>query len=132
MRAHGIAIGLGLAVAALAACSSSTSPSSNGTTPPGGGSNNTITANYSSTAGNYGSGGSTNWWFAPTPDTVAAGSTVTFSWSGAQHNIHWDTQGAPDSVATTSNSSATLTFPTKGTYNYHCTIHNMTGVVVVQ
>jgi plastocyanin len=36
-------------------------------------------------------------------------------------------------VATTSNGSASRTFPTAGTYPYHCTIHSgMNGEVKVQ
>jgi plastocyanin len=131
MRVHGLTVGLSLLLAAgIAACSSSTAPSNNGSNP-GGGSSNTITANYSVSGGSYGSGGSANWYFAPTPDTVSAGTAVTFSWSGAQHNIHWDTPNSPDSIPTSSNESTSLTFSTAGTYNYHCTIHSMSGVVVV-
>jgi plastocyanin len=134
MRRHGLTIGLSVAVAAgLAACSSSTSPNGSGVAPAGGGSSNTITANYSTSGGSYGSGGSASWYFAPTPDTVAAGSSVTFQWSGgAQHSIHWDAVAAPvDSVPTSNNASVSRTFTTPGTYSYHCTIHPMSGMVVV-
>ena len=89
--------------------------------------------NYSTSGVSYGSGGSANWYFAPTPDTVAAGTSVTFTWSGgAQHNIHFDAVAAPeDSIPTSNSSSVSRTFTTPGTYNYHCTIHPMSGVVVV-
>jgi hypothetical protein len=128
MRARGVMVGLSVIVAAgLAACSSSSAPSNNGGGAVGG-SNNTITA--SST---YNGNGTYNWYFAPTPDTVAAGTAVTFTWSGAMHSVHFDAvANAPDSVPTSSGGSFSRTFTTPGTYNYHCTIHPMSGVVVVQ
>lgn len=132
MRVHGLTAGLGLILAAgFAACSSSSSPSNNGTNP-GGGASSTITANYTVTGGSYGSGGSANWFFSPTPDTVTAGSSVTFTWSGAQHNVIWDTPNSPDSIPEMGSASVSRTFSKAGTYNYHCTVHNMSGVVVVQ
>ena len=128
MRIHGLTIGLTLSLAAaLAACSNSsgTAPSG-GTTNPGGGSSNTITANYALTGSTY------SWFFAPTPDTVAAGGAVTFSWNNAQHNITFDpVAGAPQDVPTSNNANVSRTFMTPGTYNYHCTIHPMSGVIVV-
>lgn len=130
MRVHRLTTGLTVILAAaVAACSSSTAPSNNGGGVPGGASSNTITASYTSSNGSYGS--SSTWYFAPTPDTVAAGAAVTFTWSGAQHNVHWDTPNSPDSIPESGSASVSRTFTTAGTYNYHCTIHNMSGVVVV-
>jgi plastocyanin len=133
MRVHGLTIGLSVVVAAgLAACSGTTAPTSSGGAPPGGGASATITANYNP-SGSYGSTGANAWYFSPVPDTVAAGTPVTFQWSGgAQHNIHFDAVPAPvDSVPTSNSGSASRTFTTPGTYSYHCTIHPMSGVIVV-
>jgi plastocyanin len=133
MRVHGLTAGLSVILAAgLAACSSSTSPSNNGSGGGnnGGGESNTVTASYTSNNGAYGSG--STWYFSPTPDTVAAGTAVTFTWSGAQHNVHFNSAAnAPDSIATSSSATVSRTFTTAGTYNYYCTIHNMSGVIVV-
>ena len=133
MRIHGLAIGLGAVVAAgLAACSSSSTAPSGSGAPQGGGSNSTIMAGYSSGGGGAYGGGSASWWWSPSPDTVAAGTSVTFQWSGAQHNVHWDTApSAVDSVPTANSSSAARMLSTPGTYSYHCTIHSMSGVIVV-
>ena len=133
MRAHGTAIGLTLAVAALAACSSSTAPNTGGGGGGGGGaSSNTITASSQTTGGGaYGSGG--NYYFSPTPDTVKAGTAVAYVFGSVTHNVHFDAvANAPDSIASSTNTSVNRTFGTAGTYNYHCTIHNISGVVVVQ
>jgi plastocyanin len=131
MRAHGTAIGLTLALATLAACSSSsTAPNGGGGGGGGGASSNTITASSQTTGGAYGSGG--NYFFSPTPDTVKAGAQVTYAFGSVTHNVHFDTSPAPDSIPASSNTSVNRTFATAGTYNYHCTIHNISGVVVVQ
>ncbi|HUQ20250.1 MAG TPA: plastocyanin/azurin family copper-binding protein [Gemmatimonadaceae bacterium] len=76
--------------------------------------------------------------FVPANITVPSNTTVTFSnTSTVDHEIVFD---AP-LPATTANiglvsygSSATRTFATVGTYNFHCTIHpsTMVGKVVVQ
>lgn len=108
---------------AAAACSSSTSPSNNGNGT--GGHSLTIDAN-------------TNLTFRPTPDTVAAGSMVSFAWHSVAHNVQFDTPGAPASIGTGlqgfTSGDSTRVFPTAGTYNYHCRIHglSMSGVIVVQ
>jgi plastocyanin len=133
MRVHGLTVGVAVMLAAgLAACSSSsTAPSNNGGGGQGGGASNTVTAYYGTTGG--GAYSSSSWYFAPTPDTVTAGTAVTFMWSGAMHNVHFDAvANAPDSIATSNSASVSRTFTTPGTYNYTCTIHNMSGTVVVQ
>jgi plastocyanin len=136
MRAHGFIVGLAAAlVAGVAACSSSTAPSPNGGTGGGtsGTSSNTITASSTTTGGGaYGSGSGGNYFFSPTPDTVAAGTSVTYMFGSVAHNVHFSAvAGAPDSIQTSSNTSVSRTFPTAGTYNYMCTIHHFSGIVVV-
>ncbi len=130
MRAHGTTIGLTLVVATLAACSSSTAPNSSGG-GGGGGSSNTITASSQTTGGGaYGGGG--NYYFSPTPDTVTAGTAVTYAFGSVAHNVHFDAvANAPDSIPKSMNANVNRTFTTAGTYTYHCLIHGISGVVVV-
>jgi plastocyanin len=132
MRGQGITIGLSLAVAVLAACSSSTAPNGGGGGGGGGGSSNTITASSQTSGGGaYGGGG--NYYFSPTPDTVSAGTQVTYQFGSVTHNVHFDAvANAPDSIPASMNTSVNRTFTTAGTYNYHCSIHNIAGVVVVK
>jgi len=98
-----------------------------GPSATGGGHSNTI--NIVAQSGSYGGG----YTFAPTPDTVAVGSVVTWVFGSVQHNVTFTSQ--PDTVsniAATMNTSVGRT-PTKaGTYNYTCTIHNFSGVLVAK
>ena len=71
--------------------------------------------------------------FNPTPDTVAVGTMVTYMFADVAHVVHFDVAGAPTNISATMNASVARTFPTAGTYPYHCTIHPyMHGTVVVQ
>jgi plastocyanin len=75
----------------------------------------------------------------PAVDTIAAGSTVTWTWAtNGQHSIQ-STGAVPaifrnSVVMTASGSTYSVTFNTPGTYTYDCMVHGsaMTGVVVVQ
>jgi plastocyanin len=112
---------LAAAAAAGLACSSG------GTGPkgPSGGHSDTITV-----SDNLGPSG--NYFFNPTPDTVAAGN-VTWMFGTVTHNVHFE--GGPfaaDSIGASSNTFGTLTLTTTGTYIYHCTIHNFSGTLVIQ
>jgi len=72
-------------------------------------------------------------------DTVAAGSTVTWTWATAgEHSIQSSGQ-APNFfrnsvIMTAMGSTYSVTFNNPGTYPYQCMVHGaaMTGVVVVQ
>ena len=86
--------------------------------------------------------------FSPADITVAAGTTVRWTWdtcsggpdpytgAGGQtcvdHSIVWD--GAGTASPTQSQGTYQRTFDTGGTYAYHCAIHGaaMSGKVVVQ
>jgi plastocyanin len=76
-----------------------------------------------------------NNFFAPTPDTVSAG-TVTFTWAAGAitHNVTWQT--GPGTLPVNSTSKASGDYQAlvqAGTYTYHCTIHGgMNGTLVVQ
>jgi plastocyanin len=126
MRPHVRLLTLAVAAIGAAACSSSTSPGGGSV----GGHSLTITASSTTTGGSYGSGG--NYFFNPTPDTVPAGSTVTFAFGSVAHSVHFDVAGAPDSVPTVMNTSAQRLFPTAGMYPFHCSIHNFHGLLVVK
>jgi plastocyanin len=75
----------------------------------------------------------------PAVDTVAAGQTVTWTWTGTGATPHSVlSQGTPSfaSSATLTGSGMTysVSFATPGTYHYQCAVHGsaMTGTVVVQ
>jgi plastocyanin len=126
MRGRGAAVSFVFAVGAITvACSSSTGPGGSI-----GGHSATIVASATTTGGSYGSGG--NYFFSPSPDSVAAGTAVTYSFGSVTHNVHFDAvTNAPDSVPASANTNVQRTFTTAGTYTYHCLIHNISGVVVV-
>ena len=70
--------------------------------------------------------------FSPAATTVPVGTTVTWTWNGAnQHNVTFDdgTKSATQSAGTFDRK-----FDAAGTYKYHCTIHGtaMSGTVTVQ
>jgi len=71
--------------------------------------------------------------FSPAALSVAAGTTVTWSWAAGavEHNVTFDDG---QSSATQSSGSFPRTFSAAGAYPYHCTIHGaaaMSGSVTV-
>ncbi len=133
MRPQALVVGTVIAaVCAVTACSSASSTSPGGGS--GGGNSTTITGSTTTTGGAYGSGG--NYFWTPNPDTVTAGSVVTFSMGGVPHSVHFTSvpSGAttPDSVALMSNGSATRTLTTPGTYTIECFNHFFSATVVVK
>ena len=84
----------------------------------------TGTASVAATASNQ---------FTPATVTVTRNGSVTWSFA-AQHNVTFDTQGAPAGIPTRDTGTASITFPTAGSFAYHCTIHGqgMSGTVLVQ
>ncbi len=71
--------------------------------------------------------------FDPSSVDIKAGGTVTWSFFGVTHNVTFNAgAGAPGNIGDTTTGSATATFTTAGTFNYHCSIHPyMTGTVIV-
>ena len=71
--------------------------------------------------------------FTPSAVTVPLHTTVTWSWGGANiHNVTFTTGGAPPNIGNMTAGTASRTFDTAGTFNYHCTNHaGMTGSVTV-
>jgi plastocyanin len=121
-----------LGVVLLAACSSTTSPATGGNNNNNPGSGNQSgghTQDISVTGGSS---------FSPAVDTVAANTTVTWTWpsgGGVSHNVTF--QDGPASP-TQDTGTYQRTFSTPGTYQYRCTIHSsnfssgMVGTIVVQ
>jgi plastocyanin len=71
--------------------------------------------------------------FAPNPDTVAAGGTVV--WMNNDNTTHTATSDGRvwDSGPIAPGGTFSQTFPTAGTFPYHCSIHpGMTGTITVQ
>jgi len=120
-----------LAAVGLAACSSG------GTGPklPLGGRSSTVVASGSTGSNNgFGNTSGGQYYFSPSPDTVAAGSAVTFSFLDVEHTVTFD--GGPGGLADippTRNADSLRTFATAGTYTWHCSIHPfMHGTLVAQ
>src|SRR5512138_443392 len=118
-----LALSVILVLAILAAgCTGQNPPSAPAATPaPAGGGPDTITIR--------------NFAFSPSPQTVKAGTTVTWeNRDGVSHAIASDA-GAPEefrSGTLADGSSFTFTFANTGTYAYHCSIHpSMKGTVIV-
>lgn len=126
-----VVVGIAVAAVAAAGCSSS----SGGTGPVGGGHSLTIVASSTTSGGSYGHGG--NYYFSPTPDSVATGSTVTFQFpASVTHNVTFTAvANVPADIPNSGGAGAMVnvnrTFTTAGTFDYHCTIHNIGGTVVV-
>jgi len=70
--------------------------------------------------------------YSPTTVDVSAGGTVTWTFGPVPHTVSFTTSGAPADVPELSSGSAARTFPTNGSFSYHCTIHaGMNGLVRV-
>jgi len=126
------AVSVILTFASVAACGGSDAgyPTDGGNGVGGGGAAGTVTIG---TGIQYVSNhnGSMN----PAVDTIAAGSTVTWSWTGAlPHGVR--SVGTPtftSSETHTGSGTYVATFTNPGTYRYDCVVHGsaMTGTVVV-
>ena len=71
--------------------------------------------------------------YVPNPVTVSQGTVVTWSNNDSiVHDMVSDT-GAFDSGRVGANGTVSVTFSTRGTFPYHCSIHpGMVGTIVVQ
>jgi plastocyanin len=127
---------LRVAAATVAACSSdSNSPSTPGDGGGGGGGGTPGTVTVGNIFFQSGKNGTQN----PAVDTVAAGTTVTWTWTNTGSTPHSvQSEGSPgftSSATETGNGMThTFTFVTAGTYTYDCAVHGsaMTGRIVVQ
>jgi plastocyanin len=119
---------LAVALAAMVGCSDNSQPSDGGGGMPG-----TVTVgNIFFQSGNNGTQN-------PAIDTVAAGTTVIWTWTNTgstSHTVH--SEGSPSFTSsgtlTGNGKTYSVTFTTPGTYQYDCAIHGeaMTGRIVVQ
>ena len=114
MRGQSLLAGLGL-VTLLSACGGG----ADSTTGPRDSQGNSVTVGNNS--------------FSPPDLSVAAGTTVTWTWAAGavEHNVTFDDG---EHSATQSSGSFPRTFSAAGTYPYHCTIHGaaaMHGTVTV-
>ena len=136
MRYYAIAAAV-TGVLAAVGCSSSTAPNSG----PKGGHSAQIegvgTAAVCSSGGGYG-GGTTcgQFYFNPTPDTIKAGTALSFKFDDVGHTVTWDS-GPLVNIGTVAgggvmNSVVQDGTPAAGTYTWHCSIHTyMHGTLVV-
>ncbi|MGH2604377.1 MAG: cupredoxin domain-containing protein [Dehalococcoidia bacterium] len=101
------------ALVAAAACITSTSPTNGGGSTP----NVQIRDNF----------------FSPKVDTVAVGTTVSWTWANPvnPHNVVWDSGPIlpPNSGAPSTAGSYSFKFNQAGTYDYHCEVHVGLGMV---
>lgn len=57
---------------------------------------------------------------------------MTWTVEDITHNVTFESADAPDDIPDIQNTSASRTFPTSGSFMYHCTIHPvMVGTVRV-
>jgi plastocyanin len=72
----------------------------------------------------------------PAVDTVAAGGTVSWTWSEAGvHTVRFDDPDVPGSTEMVESGSVfSATFPAAGTFSYDCSVHGtaMAGTLVVR
>jgi len=73
------------------------------------------------------------WCFSPNPVRITAGSTVTWTnTTGPTHTSTSDTGAWNTGNIAPGTTSGAVSFPTAGTFTYHCAIHpTMTGSVIV-
>jgi plastocyanin len=72
--------------------------------------------------------------YTPPNVTISAGGTVTWTWAGANSHTVTSNTGAFDSSPPKTSGTFSFTFPTAGTFPYHCLVHGlvMSGTVTVQ
>jgi plastocyanin len=72
--------------------------------------------------------------FSPSDVLLKLGGTVTWTFGARPHNVIFgQASGAPADIPVTSNTQASRTFNTAGTFSYDCTLHaGMSGTVRVQ
>jgi plastocyanin len=102
------------------------------TTPTDGG---TGTVNGCSTfADQTASGGAITWDFTVTPKCVKVkvGQSVTWTGDFATHPLAGFNGDTPNPIVTGSGGTSKITFPTAGTFGFHCQVHpSMLGAVQV-
>jgi plastocyanin len=113
MRGRSLPAGLGL-LSLLIGCGGS---DTTGGPNPGGGNAVTVDNNF----------------YSPASLSVAANTTVTWTWANGatSHSVTFN-DGGPSSQTQGAGGTFQRAFPTAGTYPYHCVVHaDMTGTVTV-
>lgn len=108
----------------LAGCGTSSSPTYSSPSPTAGSSTVSIVSGSRTLTTNA---------YSPNPIMISSGMTVT--WKNNDSIAHTSTSNAAawDSGTIAPGASFSRTFPSAGTFQYHCTIHpNMVGTVTVQ
>jgi plastocyanin len=121
--------------AATAACGSDTAPNDGNGGNGGGGGGAVGTVTVGNIFFKSGHNGTQN----PAVDTVAAGTTVTWTWTSTGSQPHSVQSLGDPSFASSENLTGngmtyTFNFTAPGTYQYNCAVHGnlMTGTIVVQ
>jgi len=127
-----------LVSASVFACGGGGSSSSDGVTGPGSAPSPPPPANSSTTALTV-----SNNKYTPAHDSVAVGSTLTWTWNSCTgdgyggtmctaHSVQFDDGGASSNIQDSGTFSRA--FASAGTYTYHCAVHGaaMAGTVIVK
>lgn len=69
--------------------------------------------------------------FLPSAISVRVNGEVTWTWAGNDHNVTFDMPGLSGSGNLNAGATFTKKFATAGTFIYRCTVHAMSGSVVV-
>jgi len=127
------------AALSLTACGGATSPSGGGGGGGGGGSGGGVGPAGQIIVGNILFKSSHNGSQNPAIDTVAVGSTVTWTWTATgsiSHSVQsqGSTSFASGAIQAGDGKTYSVTFTTPGTYSYDCAVHGaaMRGTVVVR
>ncbi len=119
-------ISVAVVAAILVACGGDSAPITGG--GPGGGGNTCTSTSTAVTVQDNS--------FSPSCTTVAANSTITWTWGANAsngHNVTFPT-GPNSATESTNGFQFQRTFPTAGTFTYLCSIHGagMSGRIIVQ
>ena len=116
-----------LAIAALVCATACGGSSDSPATTTGPGSNPPPTTPTATTKVSVG-----NDFFQPSAIQVTVGSTVTWTWdsNAVVHNVTFPDGSGSGNLGASATFSKT--FSTAGTFSYQCTIHGMSGSIVVQ
>src|SRR5262249_4246207 len=107
----------------LVGCGQSSSPTYSSPAPTAGSSSVSIVSGSRTLTTNA---------YAPNPITISSGMTVTWKNNDSIAHTSTSNSGAWDSGSMAPGATFSRTFPSPGTFQYHCSIHaNMVGTVTV-
>jgi len=92
----------------------------------------TVTVQVAPAVASVGSTGVPQPAYVPATVHLASGGEVIWTFGGVEHSITFTSIGSPTSIPSLMNGSDSRTFPSSGTFNYHCDFHpSMLGTVFV-